>query len=509
MNGPTLSRRGFLGGGALVVGFTLFPRGLLAQAPQEGDGGTPPGIPKALNSDPLLESWIRIDTDGHITVFTGKAELGQGIRTSLLQVAAEELAVDPAGIALVTADTDRTPNESYTAGSQSMQESGTAILHASARVAGILRDLAARRLGVPAASLKLGQGAVAAPDGRSLGYGELVAGGALDGARAEPGTVLKDPASYSVIGSNLPRVDIPAKVTGGIAYVHDMRLPGMVHARVVRPPSYGATIREVDTDVAERMPGVIGTLRDGNYLAVVAEREWQAVNAMRVLAKSTTWDERETLPDRDNLFRDLQALKSDERVIQDRRNDPSAVGGAIHRLESEFHRGYQIHGSIGPSCAVGLFRDGVMTVWSHGQGMFPLRSAIAEMLRMDEAQVHCIHAEGAGCYGHNGADDAGRRRCPGEDRRLPVRGLEQPPLHPPRRGERPDAGLASGRSVQAQAAQADPAAGRRRRPQRDPALRPAQYADRPPLHPRNAGPDLGIAGTGRLHECFRAGKLHG
>jgi nicotinate dehydrogenase subunit B len=407
MNGPTLSRRGFLGGGALVVGFTLFPCNLFAQAPQEGDGGTPPGMPKDLNKNPLLESWIRIDADGRITVFTGKAELGQGIRTALVQVAAEELAVDPAAITLVTADTARTPNESYTAGSQSMQESGTSILHAAARVAGILRDLAAQRLGVPVESLRLGQGAVGAADGRSLGYGELVAGGALEGARAEAGTVLKDPASYSVIGRNLPRVDIPAKVTGGVAYVHDIRLPGMVHARVVRPPSYGASIRAVDTEEAERMPGVIGTVRDGNYLAVVAEREWQAINAMRVLAKSATWDERETLPDRDNLYRDLQALKSDERVIQDRRNDPSVIGGAIHRLESEYHRGYQIHGSIGPSCAVGLFRDGVMTVWSHGQGMFPLRSAIAEMLRMDEAQVHCIHAEGAGCYGHNGADDAG------------------------------------------------------------------------------------------------------
>ena len=131
MNGPTLSRRGFLGGGALVVGFTLFPSGVFAQAPQEADGGTPPGLPKALNSDPLLESWIRIDAEGRITVFTGKSELGQGIRTALLQVAAEELAVDPAAITLVTSDTGRTPNESYTAGSQSMQESGTAILHAS------------------------------------------------------------------------------------------------------------------------------------------------------------------------------------------------------------------------------------------------------------------------------------------------------------------------------------------------------------------------------------------
>ena len=157
MSSPTLSRRGFLGGGALVVGFTLFPRGLFALAPQEGDGGTPPGMPKDLNKNPLLESWIRIDADGRITVFTGKAELGQGIRTALLQVAAEELAVDPAAITLVTADTGRTPNESYTAGSQSMQESGTSILHAAARVAGILRDLAAQRLGVPADFCGLGR----------------------------------------------------------------------------------------------------------------------------------------------------------------------------------------------------------------------------------------------------------------------------------------------------------------------------------------------------------------
>jgi len=406
-DGTVLSRRSFLGGGALVVGFSLFPGRLFAQAPQEPDGGTLPGVPKDLVKDPLLESWIRIDAEGRITVFTGKAELGQGIRTALVQVAAEELAVDPAAITLVTSDTGRTPDESYTAGSQSMQESGTAILHAAARVAGILRDLAAQRLGVPADRLRLGQGAVAAPDGRSLGYGELVAGGGLEGARAQPGTVLKDPAAYTVIGRDLPRVDIPPKVTGGTAYVQDMRLPGMVHARVVRPPSYGARIRSVDLSVAERMPGVVGTVRDGSYLAVVAEREWQAVTAARMLARTVAWDEREALPDRNDLFHHLQAMKSNERVIHDRRDDPAKAGGAVHRLEAEYRRGYQIHGSIGPSCAIGLFQDGVMTVWSHGQGMFPLRSAIAEMLRMDKAQVRCIHAEGSGCYGHNGADDAG------------------------------------------------------------------------------------------------------
>ncbi|QJQ94518.1 MULTISPECIES: molybdopterin cofactor-binding domain-containing protein [Halomonadaceae] len=397
-----LSRRAFLGGGALLVGFMMMPGRLWAQ---QDDAA----LPGSLDDDPLLDSWIRIDDDGAITVLTGKAELGQGIKTALLQVAAEELGVGPDAIelvTLVTADTARTPDESFTAGSQSMQDSATAILHAAAQVRGILQALAAQRLGVPAEELRAGGGAIVAPDGTTLDYGELVAGGHLEGIEARPDSPLKDPGDYALIGRDVPRVDIPAKVTGAPAYVQDMRLPGMVHARVVRPPSYSARLREVETSEVEDMPGVVGVHRDGNYLAVVAEREWQAIVAARVLARTARWDEARSLPDETALFEALLALESEDDVVHDRREMPAAAE-SVHRLEAEYRRGYQIHGSIGPSCAIGLFENDALTVWSHAQGMYPLREALAEMLGMPEERVRCIHVEGSGCYGHNGADDAG------------------------------------------------------------------------------------------------------
>jgi len=409
-----LSRRRLLqSGGALVLSFSLARPGLLRAQESQNAGKQPdrqPELPGSLKTAKTLDSWIRIDADGTVTVFTGKAELGQGIKTALIQVAAEELEVAPAAIHLVTADTERTPNEGFTAGSHSMQDSGTAIRNAAAQVRAILVGIAAGQLGVPAERLKARDGRVVADDGRSVGYGELVAGDVLH-VEAQPASPLKDPGEHAVIGKNLPRVDIPVKVTGGSAYVQDLRLPGMLHARVVRPPSYGATLRDLDAGAVEKMPGVVKVVRDGSYLAVVAEREFEAVLAMRALAEAALWDERrDGLPQRDRLFASLDALPAEPHVIRDEGSPPSGAAAA-RSVEATYRRSYQLHGSIGPSCAVALLDDaadggGKLTVWSHAQGMFPLRQAIAEMLRMPPEQVHCIHVEGSGCYGHNGADDA-------------------------------------------------------------------------------------------------------
>lgn len=379
-----MNRRQFLAtSGALVVSFSASAEKL------------PGGLEKA----PLLDSWIRIGADGSVTVFTGKAELGQGIKTALIQIAAEQLMLEPRRIELVTADTARTPDEEYTAGSQSMQESGTAILHAAAQVRAALLELAAKRLAVPASRLTVENGSIRADDGRSLGYGDLVAGQALH-LRAQPQSRLRDPQKRSVMGTSLPRVDIPAKLAGMPIYVHDLRLPGMVHARVVRPPGYGARLGVVDASGAERMPGVVKIVRDGSYLAVVAEREYQAVTAMRALAKAASWTERASLPAQSELYSHLQRLPSQDSVLVD------GKASARWTLEATYRRPYQMHGAIGPSCAVAVFRDGVLTIWTHSQGVYPLRGAIAEMLRMPQESVRCIHMEGSGCYGHNGADDA-------------------------------------------------------------------------------------------------------
>ena len=395
----SVSRRRFLAaGGSLVIGFSLSPKALFAQ-------GSPAAtkLPGSLNTTPMIDSWIRLGADGSITVLTGKAELGQGVRTALIQIAAEQLFVQPGKIQLITADTRRTPDEGYTAGSNSMKDSGTAIMNAAAQVREILIARAAVRLGLSADKLKAEDGAVIVSDGRRIAFGDLV-GGELTRVRAESQIKLKDPASYTVVGHSMQRVDIPAKVTGGAAYVQDLRLPGMVHARVVRPPAYGAQLRELQSASVEKMPGVLKVVHDGSYVAVVAEREFDAIRAMRALAAAARWDERALLPEPSELFDYLTRLPYDSFIDAD---NHASTAGVTKTVEANYRRPYQMHGAIGPSCAVGLYKDDSLTVWTHSQGVYPLRKSIAEMLKVPEDRVQCIHLEGAGCYGHNGADDAG------------------------------------------------------------------------------------------------------
>ena len=387
-----LSRRLLLAGsGALAVTFQV-------RAQQAA-----PKLAGSLKDEPRLSGWVQVAPDGAVTVFTGKAELGQGIRTALTQVAAEQLYLAPDQVTLVTPDTARTPNEGYTAGSHSMQDSGTAIMHAAAEVRAILLAEAESRLSVDASELTPANGRLTARDGRSLGYGELV--GSLTPDRlAQPGALLKDPAAFTVIGKPFPRVDIPAKVTGGAAYVQDMRLPGMLHARVVRPPRYGAVLARLDEAPAAAMPGVVKIVRDGSYLGVIAQGEWQAITAMRALAAAAEWTGGQALPAQSAIFDTIRALPAQDTVILDR---AAATPPAARTLTAQYRRPYGMHGAIGPSCAVAQLQDGAMTVWTHTQGVFPDRAALAELLAMPVDKVRCIHVEGAGCYGHNGADDAG------------------------------------------------------------------------------------------------------
>ena len=383
-----LGRRGVLGG-VLVLGFSTACAGPAAAQ------GTLPG---SLRTTPLLDSWLQLDAQGDVTVATGKAELGQGIRTALLQIASDELRVPMARIRLITADTALTPNEGYTSGSHSMMDSGTAIRHAAAQVREMLVAAAAERLGVPAAQLVARDGAVWTPDGRSVAYAGLLNEAALHIKAAGPSTFSDRPV---LMGQPVQRVDIPGKVTGSAMYVQDMRLPGMVHARVVRPGGPGAQLLSLDTAPIERMPGVIAVLRDGNFLAVVAAGEFQAIQAMRALGTAARWNPGPPLPEPAAIFDTLRSLPSQDTAIVDRR--APVVG---HTLTAQYTRHYQAHGSIGPSCAVAQWVDGGMTVWTHTQGVYPDRGAIAEMLRLPADRVRLIHVEGSGCYGHNGADDA-------------------------------------------------------------------------------------------------------
>ncbi len=248
-----LTRRAVLAGsGALVFGFALRPA--LAQEGESAGASGALNLPGSLKKTPLLDSWIRVEASGQVTVLTGKAELGQGISTALVQLAAEELDMPMAAVSIQTADTGSTPDEGYTAGSHSMQDSGSAIRAAAAEVRQILVGEAAARWTLPVGSLRTHEGSVVAPDGRSLGYGALVSA-ALMHVDATPGPPLKRPASYALVNRPAPRLDIPAKVTGEAAYVQDLRPSGLVHARVVRPPSYGATLLTVDDAAIEALPG--------------------------------------------------------------------------------------------------------------------------------------------------------------------------------------------------------------------------------------------------------------
>jgi CO/xanthine dehydrogenase Mo-binding subunit len=385
------SRRRFLAeSGALVVSFALA---------RYADAQPAASAPGSLGKTPNLDSWIRVDADGAITVFTGKVELGQGLKTAITQIAAEELFVEPKSIRLVTADTARTPDEGQTAGSNSMKDSGTAVMNAAAQVREMLVELAATRFGVERNTLLLQDGAIRSRDGKSATYGELVANQSLHVA-AKPQSSLVEAKARRFIGKSMPRVDVPGKVVGEVAYVHDLRLPNMVHARVVRPPNRSARLTAIDTQAVEKMPGVVKIVRNGSFLAVVAEREFQAIGAMRAVNRAAKWDIAQARGATDP-YAALAAVPHEDFVIQ---GDKSPITKSWTR-QASFRRPYQMHGSIGPSCAVALYEGEKLTVWTHSQGVYPLRGSMAEMLKMPLERVRCVHMEGSGCYGHNGADD--------------------------------------------------------------------------------------------------------
>src|SRR5215468_9518630 len=392
MNAPAFNRRQFTAAfGALVVTFSLDPKLAVGQE----------RLPGSLQNNRKLDGWIRINADGTVTVFTGKVELGQGILTALKQIAAEELDLPLARVRLISGDTGQTPDEGQTAGSQSVENSGTALRLAGAEVRAILLDLAAKRLGVSAEQLAVADGVIAAPDGRQITYGDLVTD--LDLNREASAKVApKPPAKYKIVGKSIARSDIPAKVTGGMSFVQDIRLPGTLHGRVVRPPRYGSTLDSVDEGAVRAMPGIVTVVRDGSFLGVIAEREEQAIKAREALRKSAKWTLGPELPDPARLFDVLKSLPSKDATIGVKQG---SVPVDARRFEAVYTKPYMSHGSIGPSCAVAEFKDNRLTVWTHSQGVFPLRGELSKALKMPAPAIRCIHVEGSGCYGHNGADD--------------------------------------------------------------------------------------------------------
>jgi CO/xanthine dehydrogenase Mo-binding subunit len=396
MNLMMSSRREFTAGlGSIIVSFSLDPKLAFAQQAAK--------LPGSLAENRMLDAWIRIDADGSATIFPGKVELGQGITTALTQIAAEELDLPFARVRVLTTDTSRSPNEGVTSGSQSIEYGGTALRLASAEVRGILLDLAAKRLGVATDTLTVVDGTIRSADGRKVGYGELAA--EVDLHREATAKIApKPPAAHKIVGKSIPRFDIPNKVTGGVAYVQDMRLPGMVHGRIVRPPRPGSKLDNVDEAAVKSMPGVIALVRDGSFLGVVAEREEQAIKARQALINSAKWTLGPELPDPAKIYDVLLALPAEDIVISDKQ---APMPEDAKEIEATYRKPYMAHASIGPSCALAEFKDSKMTVWTHSQGVFPLRNHLSLGLKLPIADIRCIHAEGSGCYGHNGADDVG------------------------------------------------------------------------------------------------------
>jgi nicotinate dehydrogenase subunit B len=406
-------RRFLLRGAGLTVGFALAPAVAAAApqapaqtpqspAPQPPAPAQAPRLPGSLQANRRLDGWLRVNADGTVTAFTGKVELGQGLLTALVQIVADELDVAPRRVEIVSGDTARSPNEGITSGSLSIEQAGTALRYASAEVRHLLLAAAAEKLSVPAAELRVEDGALTSPGGARATYWELTDGVAL-AREATAAVAPKAAAAHRVIGTSMRRRDLPAKVTGGAAYVQDLRLPGMVFGRVVRPPSPRARLRALDEARARGMPGVVALVRDGSFLGVAAAREEQAIAAAEALRAAATWDERADLPPPGPaLFAWLRRAPSQEDVVRDQAD---AAAPAVKVLSATYTRPYQAHASIGPSCAVAQWTGGKLRVWSHSQGVFNLRSELAKVLRVAPGDVQVVHREGSGCYGHNGADD--------------------------------------------------------------------------------------------------------
>jgi CO/xanthine dehydrogenase Mo-binding subunit len=362
-------------------------------------------LPPLLATNPRLGQWVGFDEPGKVRVATGRVEIGQGVLTAMRQIAAEELDVALDRVVLQSGDTELTPNEGYTAGSQSIQFGGVALRLACAEVRALFLEKAAAVLGCSPAELAVEDGAVirqGAPTGHD--YWSLAA--AVDLGRNATGRALpKSPRDYRIVGRNAARVDLAAKVFGAPVFVHDMVLDGMVHARVVRQPRRGATIRTVDEAALRRaVKGPVEIVRTGNFLAITGPDETVVEAAAAVAGSHVVWDDADAINPFQEEARWLLQQPSIDRVVG--ASPPSAPTPAANRYEATYSRMHVAHASVAPSCGVAVFRDGKLQVWTHSQGVYPLRAVLARTLRLDPAMISVSHVQGPGCYGHNGADDA-------------------------------------------------------------------------------------------------------
>lgn len=410
-NRPNVSRRSFLKGtGCLVVSFAV----PMAIGKADAASGTGPAVDAGSQLVPkdLVESFIRINADGTVVACNGHVDLGTGIRTAFTQIVAEELDVPINRVTMILGDTDKTPNQGPTIASASVQVSAIPMRKAAAQARDMLLQKASTKLQIPADRLTVNDGIISVVGSQQgLSYGDLVADENLSVKLLE-NVKLKDPANYTVVGKPVARVDIPAKLTGGLIYVHDMRLPNMLHARIVRPPyggrdsgsMVGNSLIAVDKTSVSHIKSLVDVVVIKDFVAVVAAREEDAIKASRDL--KVKWESPPPLRDLSDLAKALRENPDKVRKLREKGNIKVALNDHKNTLRATYVWPYQMHGSIGPSCGLADFKDGILTIWSGSQNPHNTHSDVAALLKLPEDKIKIIRMEASGCYGRNCADDA-------------------------------------------------------------------------------------------------------
>src|SRR4051812_17250844 len=363
---------------------------------------SPPALPVSLAANPKLSSWLKISSNGQVTVSPGKVEIGQGIVTALAQIAADELDIDLSRVQMIRASTAASPNEGVTSGSLSIQQSGRALRHACAEIRQIFLQQAAERLGVDIDALDVEDGTISGPGNVRTSYWELAEEVSLD-RDATPGVTPKIASRRALAGNSIQRIDIPDKVLGRPRFIHDQALAGMLHGRVLRPENARARLIELKEDGARAVAGLVAAVRDGSFAGVVSETEHGAEAALNALRKGASWSDGEPLPDENDLASFLKAQPAESTTID--KKTAASPGTAMRTIKRQYTRPYIAHASIAPSCAMAQWHGDRVHVWTHSQGVYLLRADLALVLMLPVENITVEHMEGAGCYGHNAADD--------------------------------------------------------------------------------------------------------
>ena len=394
-----LSRRDFLrASGALVVSFSAAS----FVAPLAAAQG--PFDTHASHIDPLkLDSWLAVASDGTVTAYTGKCDLGQGMYTVQTQLVAEELCVAFDRVKLIQCDTSITPDQGTTSGSQSTPTNFNArnLAQAAATAREALIAMAAEQMGVPMDQLTPADGAISAKGGAHISYGDLI-GGKQFNLPVDPAAKRRSPREWTVLGKPVPSTDRVALMTGTFEFVHNVHVPGMVHGRVVRPPQIGATVAHVDESSVQHIAGVIKVVVRKNFVGVVAEKQWQAAQAAKAL--KVAWNPGAALPAQDGFYDYIRKQPSSDFLLVDSKDVDATLKSASHVLKATYLYPYQAHGSIGSSCAVADVHADRATIWSPTQSVYPTQHGISALTGLPLESVRVIFVRGSGCYGLNAAD---------------------------------------------------------------------------------------------------------